>query len=139
LRPLAALLPAALAAALLAGCAGQQTASKNSEDYKGEEQAVAQVIDDLSKAGRDQDGKEVCTALLAPDVADRLKQGAQTCQDIVEDQLSDANVFDLDVKSIKVNGDTATAQVESQFDGKDATRTLRFRKVGTTWRIQSIG
>lgn len=137
MRPAAALLPAALAAALLVGCAGQTT-TKNAKDYDGDQKAVAQVIDDLSAAGSDGDAKEICSAVFAPEVADALKQGAEDCTSVVEDQLTDANVFDLDVTSIAVDGDSATAVVESEFDGTDEPRTLTFAKVGNGWRLAGI-
>jgi hypothetical protein len=137
-RSVTALLPVALVAALLAGCSGQ-TSSKNAKDFTGEQKQIATVIDDLGSATRDRDGKQVCTSLLAPQLAAKLTQGTKTCADVIHDQLSDANIFGVDVKSIKVTGPTATAVVESQFNGKDVPRTLHLRKVGNSWRIESLG
>jgi outer membrane PBP1 activator LpoA protein len=125
---------ALLAAALLAGCSGQ-TKSNSADDFQGDKKAVAQVVDDLSNAGSDKDTKEICTTILAPEVAAKLKQGNTDCQDVIEDQLKDANAFGLDVKSVEVTGNTATAQVESTYDGEDKIQTLRFRKDGQAWRL----
>jgi hypothetical protein len=138
MRRLSAPLLALLAAGLLAGCSGQ-AANKAADEYKGDEKAVATVIDDFANAGQKGDAKEICNAVFAKEVADRLKQGTKDCQDVVADQLGDANSFKLDVKSVKVNGDTATANVTSPFDGKDQSRVLTFRKEGTTWRLLSMG
>jgi outer membrane PBP1 activator LpoA protein len=128
---------ALLAAVVLAGCSGQ-TSSNSADDFNGEQKAVAQVIDDLADAGSDGDAKEICDTLLSRELSSKLKQGNRDCQDIVDDQLSDANVFDLDVKSIQITGDTATAQVESKFDGEDAVRTLRLERDGQAWRLTGI-
>jgi hypothetical protein len=128
---------AVLAVVVLAGCSGQ-TKNKSSDDFAGDQKAVAQVVDDLGNAGSDKDAKEICTSIFAPEVAAKLKQGNRDCQDVVDDQISDANVFDLTVKSVKVTGNTATARVESTFDGDDTLRTLSFRKDGQAWRLVSI-
>ncbi len=133
-----ALLPAALAASLLAGCAGGTSTSDNAKDFRGDQKAVAEVVDDFAKAGKDRDAKEICTTIFAKDVAAKLKQGTDDCEDVVKNQLDDASNYDLDVKKIAVDGTTATAQVESQFDGEDALRTLTFVKDGQAWRIASI-
>jgi outer membrane PBP1 activator LpoA protein len=125
---------ALLAAALLAGCSGQ-TKSNSADDFQGDKKAVAQVVDDLSNAGSDKDAKEICTTIFAPEVAEKLNQGNRDCQDVVKEQLKDANAFGLDVKSVDVSGTTATASVESKYDGEDKLQTLRFRKDGQAWRL----
>jgi hypothetical protein len=136
-RPLTALLPLALTGALLSGCAAQSKSS-NAKDFTGDQKSIATVIDDLSNAASDRDGKAVCDSILTSDDAAKLKQGTKTCADVVKDQLEDADVYKLDVKSIKVDGATATAVVESQFDGKDAPRTLSLVKQGNSWRIDGL-
>jgi hypothetical protein len=136
-RPLTALLPLALTGALLSGCAATSKSS-NAKSYSGDQKSIATVIDDLSNATRDRDGKAVCDSILTAEDAAKLKQGTKTCADTVKAQLEDADVFKLDVKSIKVNGTTATAVVDSDFNGKTQPRTIALRKVGTTWRIESL-
>jgi hypothetical protein len=128
---------ALLAAAVLAGYSGQ-TKNDSAGDFQGDKKAVAQVIDDLSNAGSDKDAKEICTTIFAPEVAEKLKQGNRDCQDVVEEQLKDANSFGVDVKSVEVSGDTATARVESKYNGKDELRTVRLRKDGQAWRLVGI-
>jgi hypothetical protein len=128
---------ALLAALVLAGCSGQ-TASNSADDFSGDQKAVAQVVDDLADAGSDGDAKEICDTLLSRELSAQLKQGNRDCQDIIDDQLSDANVFDLDVQSVQVDGDTATARVQSTFDGEDVLRTLRLERDGQAWRLVGI-
>lgn len=132
-----AVILALLAALALAGCSGQKK-NDSAADFNGDQKAVAQVVDDLSNAGSDKNTKEICGTIFAPEVADQLKQGDNDCQSVVEEQLKDANAFDLDVTSVKVTGDTATARVTSKYDGQDEVKTLRFRKDGQAWRLVGL-
>lgn len=132
-----AVILASLAALALAGCSGQKK-NDSAADFTGDQKAVAQVVDDLSNAGSDKNTKEICATIFAPEVADQLKQGDNDCQSVVEEQLKDANAFDLDVTSVKVTGDTATARVTSKYDGQDEVKTLRFRKDGQAWRLVGL-
>ncbi|HWV88294.1 MAG TPA: hypothetical protein VNZ62_22805 [Capillimicrobium sp.] len=128
---------AAAAALLVAGCAGQQS-SNNADDYSGEQKAVAQVVDDLAEAGMKGEASDICNTLFATEVADALNQGNRNCQDAVSDQLEDASSFELDVVSVEVTGDAATAVVRSEFDGTEEDRTLTFEKANGTWRIAGL-
>ena len=132
-------LPAALAATLLAGC-GAST-SNNTSDFQGDKKAVAQVIDDLEKAskGTNPDTKEICNTIFAKAVADQLRQGDQDCQDAVKRQLKDSSDSDISVKSVNVDGNTANATVVSTVNGNDATQTLKLIRDGQTWRISGLG
>ncbi len=58
---------------------------------------------------------------------------------MVKNQLKDASDFNLDVKKITVNGNDATATVQSQFNGDDTLRTLTLVKDANAWRIASMG
>ena len=130
-------IPAVLAAALLAGCAGQPVAD-NADDFEGEERAVAEVIDDLSSAGSDRDAAGICATILTEEVSAALKQGSSDCEDVLEDQLSDASDFELDVKSISIDGDTATAEVEGPVNGEEVVQTLTFERQGEQWRLAAL-
>jgi hypothetical protein len=131
-------LPAVLAATLLAGCGA--TTTNNAGDFQGDKKAIAQVVDDLQKAAKGRaDTKEICNTIFAKTVADQLKQGSDDCQDAVRRQLKDASDFDVSVKTVTVNGNSATASVVSKVNGDDATQTLQFVKDGKAWRISGIG
>jgi hypothetical protein len=136
-RLLPATLTAVAAASVLAGCSGQQT-NKAADDYRGDQKAVAQVIDDLGNAGRKRDAKELCTSILSRQVVAKLRQGSKDCQDALTEQLKDAGNFDLKVKSIQVSGNTATAKVVSPVDGKDVEQTLTFQREGQAWRLAKL-
>jgi hypothetical protein len=132
-------LPAVLAASLLAGCGA--TTSNNASDFQGDKKAVAQVIDDLSKAskGASPDTKEICNTIFAKAVADKLRQGNDDCQDAVKRQLKDSSDSDITVKNVTVTGNDAVATVVSTVNGNDATQSLKLIREGQTWRIASLG
>ena len=132
---------AALAAALaMAGCgaAGKDSA----KDFKGERRAVAQTIEDLQKAGRDDDAKTICDDLLAKPVVARLqaRPGAKKdCATALGDSLDDADTFEMTVKSVTITGDRATAVVRSDAGDKDRTDTLSLVREGSAWKLASLG
>lgn len=137
MRLSALVLPAALTAVLLTGCAGSSS-NNSADDFHGDAKSVAQVIDDLGTAGSKRDAKEICTTIFASTVADKLKTGSEDCQDIVKHQLKDASDFDFTVKKVTVNGTSATAVVESKFNGHDVLRTIGLVKSANAWRVASI-
>lgn len=123
------LLAAAAMAAVFGGCS--QADDDDAADFKGEQKLVANVVDDLQDAGRDKDGDAVC-ALLAPDLVKKIRAtagGNASCAEAVDDALDDADAFDIDVKSVKVTGTTATAVVESKENDDEVRDTLSFVKV----------
>ena len=135
MRSLSSLLSVAVLAALLAGC-GAGSAGSADDFRNGDEKAVAQVVDDLSQAARDRDGREVCTSLLAKEAVAKLQDGTRDCAAVMQDQLSDASPnYVVDVQDVTVTGDTATAKVESPVFGEQRTQTLRFVREGQAWRL----
>jgi hypothetical protein len=131
--PLAAL----LLALALAGCGASSTAN-NAKDFKGDQKAVAQTIDDFGKAVRDNDQKTICTDLLARALVQRLDASRQKCTGAISDQLDAAGDTKLDVKTISVTGNRATASVVSKVDGKDRTQTLTLVNESGRWRLSGL-
>ena len=139
MRTAATLLSAIGAVAVLAGCSSQST-SKAADDYSGAQKDVVTVVDDLINNAAKKDGKEICTTILASDLAAQLKSGSSDCADAVNDQLDEASNWDLDVvkNGVTVTGDTATVRTTSDFDGDKTPRTLTLAKQGNDWRITGI-
>jgi hypothetical protein len=133
---LAALL--VLPALALGGCG--QSAKDSAKKFDGDQKAVAQAVEDLQSAGTKHDAKKICNDLLAPALVTRIKQASNgTCDAVLKDALSDADAFELQVQKVTVNGDTATAVVESQSGNKKRSDTLELQKVGNSWRIATLG
>ena len=122
----------------LAGC-GAASSSDNAKDFTGEKKAVAQSLDDFSKAARDGDEKEICTSLLARSVVRRLDASRQRCVGAVSDQLDAAGDDKLDVKTIVISAGTATATVVSKVDGDDRRQTITLVDEDGRWRLNGVG
>jgi len=121
----------------LAGC-GASSSSNNAKDFKGDQKAVAQTIDDFSSAVRNNDEKKICTDLLSRSLVTRLDATAQKCTGAVADQLDAAGDTKLDVKTIGVTGTRATATVVSKVDGHDRTQTLSLVNENGGWRLNGV-
>src|SRR5215210_987839 len=124
--------------ALALGACGQSS-KDSSGDFQGEQKAVAQAVEDLQDAGRKGDAGKICTDLLAPALVDRIKKASNgACDTVLDDALSDADAFELQVQKVSVNGDRAEAVVESQAGDKKRTDTLQLQKVGGVWKIATL-
>jgi hypothetical protein len=126
--PLIALL---LATAAVAGCTpANQNSSAGS--FKGTEQDVAQVIDDL-KGSRDPE--EICSRILTDEFAKSLEAGGRDCVDELQATIRDTADTGMDVTDVTVTGSTARAEVSQ--DGESATFELT--RTGDGWQISSLG
>ena len=122
---------------VLAGC-GPAGASNNAKNFKGDQNAVAKTIDDFSSAVRNSDEKKICSDLLASTLVTRLDASAQKCTGAVSDQLDAAGDTKLDVKTIRVTGNRASATVVSKVDGHDRTQTLSLVNENGSWRLSGV-
>src|SRR5436309_441161 len=108
----------ALLPALALGACGQ-TAKDSAGDFKGDQKAVAQVVEDLQDAGRKGDAGKICTDLLTPALVTRIQQASSgKCDSVLKDALSDADAFELQVQKVTITGDRADAVVQSQAGDK---------------------
>jgi hypothetical protein len=119
----------------LSACGSAQTAS--SDRFAGEQQSVAKVVDELAKAGRAGKSERICTDILAKQLVAQLKTAGGDCVTEMDRAIDDASDYDLQVRSVKVNGDTATAQVRQGKAGSVAT--FSFVKEGGAWRATALG
>ena len=137
MRRVHGLLTLLLAALALGGCTAQQDTS--ADRFQGAEREVADVVDELAAASRSGDGEEICTKIVTAKLAEQLADG-DTCKDEVEQALSDANDYDLEVRSVTVSGSTARAEVSQGDEGDGGrTATLEFERGGDGWRATSLG
>jgi hypothetical protein len=127
--PLAAVLAAALSA-----CGAAPTSSSK---FKGEQANVAKVVDDLAAAGRSRNAKKICDDILAKQLVSELKAAGGDCETEMKRAIDDASDYDLQVKSVKVTGNNATALVRQGDAGPTATFT--FVKQGGNWRASALG
>ncbi|HEX6023009.1 MAG TPA: hypothetical protein VFZ00_13500 [Solirubrobacter sp.] len=129
-----ALIAVALALPLTA-CGAQATNSAS--EFEGEQAKVAELVDQLAAAGRAGDAEKICNEILAKQLVTELKSAGGDCVKEMDRAIDDASDFDLRVRSVKIAGDTATAQVR-QGDG-GTTATFTFVKEGGGWRASALG
>jgi hypothetical protein len=132
--PRAALIAAVLAL-VLSACGG--TTSTQNTKFKGAQQDVVKVVDSLAQAGSRGDADKICTQILAKQLVTELKTAGGDCVAEMDRAIKDASDYDLQVTSVKVTGNTATAQVRQGKDGQTATFT--FVKEGGAWRASALG
>jgi hypothetical protein len=136
MRLLARLLPLALAAAL-AGCG---TAPTSANDFKGDEKAVAQTIEDLQSDAQGRKPSAICRDVLSTALADKLKSTGSDCAGEMEKVTGDADDFELEVTDVTVSGTTATAKVKARRgDEKNASTTFSLVKEDGDWRLSDLG
>jgi hypothetical protein len=125
-----------IAAALLVSACG--TASKSSDvTFTGAQKDIADLVDKLATAGQRHDASTICNDILSNQVVTQLKTAGGDCESEMKDAISDATDYDLQVRSVKITGSNATAQVRQGDKGKVSTFT--FVKEGGGWRASSFG
>jgi PBP1b-binding outer membrane lipoprotein LpoB len=122
-------------ALLASGCGAAPATSENK--FKGEQQQVAKVVDDLAAAGRKGDAERICSDILSKQLVAELKSAGGECLTEMDRAIDDADDYDLQVTNVKVNGSNATAQVRQGKDG--AVATFSFVKEGGAWRASALG
>jgi hypothetical protein len=131
---------ALLVALPLALSACGQTEKDSAKDFRGDQQAVAQAVEDLQDASRKRDEGKICSELLAPALVAKIKAASNTtCEKVLGDALRDVDSYELQVKKVAVDGTTATATVTSDTGKRDRTDTLQLQKVGNAWKIATLG
>ena len=119
----------------LAGCTPAGNTGVDTGKFKGDAKAVAQTLDSLSSAARSKDGKKACTQLLSRAVVSSL---GPNCEKVMNNQFDDADTFKLDVLSIAVRGDRATARVRSDVNGTKRVTALPLVREGGSWRVDRL-
>jgi hypothetical protein len=112
--------------------------TSSSAGFKGAEHEAAQTISDLQSDITSSERKKICERDLAAPIVAQLG-GQSACEAAVKNRLSEIDNTELNVESVKIEGDKATAQVKSVYGGKKQIRDVTLAKEGSRWRITSIG
>ncbi len=126
---------AVVLALVLSACGASGPDSESS--FQGEQQQVAKVVDELASAGARGDAEKICTEILAKRLVAEVKAAGGDCETEMDRAISDASDYDLQVRSIKISGPNATAQVRQGADGEVAT--FSFVKEGGAWKASALG
>lgn len=114
---------------------GDDSVNNNAENYDGTDAEVAGLVDDFANAGRDGDGTKVCEDIFTTELTDNIEQeSGQSCPSEVEQNLPEGE-YELEVDSLEVDGDAATAGVTDQDDNSSI---LHIAKVDDVWRIARV-
>jgi hypothetical protein len=123
------------AAAVAAGCGGDDDVNNNADDYDGTDAEVAGLVDDFANAGRDGEGTEICEDIFSTELAGNIeRESGQSCPSEVEENLPEGD-YELEIDSLAVDGDTATVAVTDQDDNASV---LHIEKIDDVWRIARV-
>lgn len=122
---------ATLVALAAAGCGA---AADSTADFEGEERKVATVVEDLQDAAARGEERRICRQLLAADLARRTPD----CNATVSAALDDSDSDELAVKSVRVSGETARAEVATGTD-EDQKVTFELVRESGDWRVSDLG
>jgi hypothetical protein len=133
MRRLLALICLPLFPLVLAAC-GTTTSTAN---FKGTEHAVAQPVANLQSDITAGEQKKICANDLAAAVVTRLG-GTKGCESTIKNQIGQIDNTELQVESVKVAGQQATARVKSIYKGKKRLTTVSFVEESGKWKIASL-
>lgn len=134
MRRLAAIVAVVLCPPALAACG--TTAS--TAGFKGTEHDVAQTVVNLQSDITAGEQKKVCERDLAASVVTSLG-GRKSCETAIKDQVAEIDNTELEVESVSVSGETATAEVKSVYGGKKLPKAaVSLVKEGGRWKIASL-
>jgi hypothetical protein len=125
-----------LLAALASGCGGS---ASSAGDFEGEEQRVAELVEQLQSAGETGDAAEICDEVLAQQLRDQIQEAGASCEQELDKAIKDADDFELDVEAVTIQGNTATAKVKGQDRGEERVRDFEFVREGEDWRATNLG
>jgi len=128
--------PGSLAAALLltavlAGCG---------ESGPTDDELVARTVNDFGRATAAKDYAGLCQRILSPDLIEDVESIGLPCERALAKALGRVKDPRLTIGEIKVQGETATAEIRTSATGQAPSRdTLRLQQVRGAWRIASLG
>jgi hypothetical protein len=100
---------------------------------------VHAAVEAFGKASAAKDYQQLCDDLLAPKLVSDVEAAGLPCEAALKQGLGDVSSPRLTIGTIKVSGDSATADVQSTAAGEKPSRdTLQLVRVDSSWRIASL-
>lgn len=127
-RPLFALL-AVLAATAAAGCGA---AAQPSKDFTGDEEDVAQVVEELEAAAQKDEPTRICTEILSTALSRKL---GRECTATVEAALDDADIIALAADDVQISGARARVRLDVGTDDERKELIEMVRQTPGGWRV----
>src|SRR3954451_1970938 len=115
---------------VFAGCGGGPS----------DQEQVHAVVERFARATAAKDYQTLCDKLLAPKLVAQVESAGLPCEVAWQKGLGDVRAPTLTIGKIDVNGDRATAQIQTAAQGQPPSRdTLQLvRASDKTWRISSL-
>ena len=114
---------------LLAGCGGEPSDTEQ----------VHATVEAFGQATAAKDYQRLCDTLLAPKLIEQVESIGLPCEVALKQGLGDVKAPTLTIGTIKIDGDDATAQVNSTAQGQTPSKdTLKLQRVNGKWKIASL-
>ena len=114
---------------LLAGCGGGPSDTEQ----------VHATVEAFGQATAAKDYQRLCDTLLAPKLIEKVESIGLPCEVALKQGLGDVKAPTLTIGAIKIDGDDATAQVNSTAQGQTPSKdTLKLQRVNAKWKIASL-
>ena len=127
--PLRALTAAVLACAVALGACGRES---------GEEE-VRETLQSFADATARKDYQRLCDELFSKELVEEVDRQYPCELALKNSSLGDARSPKLEVRSVKLDGDTATARVRTSAANQPASEdTVRLVREGDRWRIAAL-
>ena len=127
LRPVRRLFVAPIV--LLAGCGGGPSDTEQ----------VHATVEAFGQATAAKDYQRLCDTLLAPKLIEQVESIGLPCEVALKQGLGDVKAPTLTIGAIQIDGDDATAQVNSTAQGQVPSKdTLKLQRVNGKWKIASL-
>ena len=124
---------ALLLAALAAGCGAS---NDSAGDFDGPQRDVAQAIEDLEEAAQEDEPERICQGLLARELFDTITARGD-CTEIIQKALDQTDTFALTVERVDVNGDRATARVETGLE-EETIEVVELVREDRAWKVSGL-
>jgi hypothetical protein len=100
---------------------------------------VHATVEAFGQATAAKDYQRLCDNILAPALISKLEQVGLPCEVALKLGFADVRAPTLTIGRIEVDGDDATAEVNSTAQGQQPSRdTLKLKRVKGKWRIASL-
>lgn len=132
-----AIVASACLALTLGGCSLTPSSSANTSGFTGTKATIATKINQLASDVSSSDGLDICENVLATSVRAKLNK-VGSCQTIIKNQIKTIDDNTITIEKISLAGTTATATVQSTFNGKKVDSSMTLAKQSGGWRIATI-
>ena len=104
-----------------------------------DEAAVRETLERYAEAVESKDYQTICDELLAQDLLENLKRIQAPCETAIQGGLRDVDRPTITIRSVKVDGDSASAVARSDAANQDPSDdTIRLVKEDDGWKVVAL-